>query len=125
LAVPPPTDDEARLGHSELVFQLGFKMKLVEKRVQPAGGPVVRLHPEQLWQAGNEKASSAFHETNDEPEFIATVPLAFGVLGVTRAFSTLVAYASRTGKRRRCRAAGTVCEHGWDWSAGDFSLAAM
>ena len=78
--------DEARLAHSELVFQLGFKMKLVENAFAQPVDVWFGYTQNSFWQAGNEKASSPFRETNYQPEIIATVPLGFDVLGVSARF---------------------------------------
>jgi phospholipase A1 len=71
------TADEARLAHSELVFQLGFKMKLVENAFSQPVDLWFGYKQNSFWQADNEKASSPFRETNYQPELIATVPLGF------------------------------------------------
>jgi phospholipase A1/A2 len=80
------TGGEARLSHSELVFQLGFKMKLVEEAFSQPVDLWFGYTQNSFWQAGNDKASSPFRETNYQPEFIATVPLGFDVLGLSARF---------------------------------------
>jgi phospholipase A1 len=75
------TSAEARLAHFELVFQLGFKMKLVENAFSQPVDLWFGYTQNSFWQADNEKASSPFRETNYQPEIIATVPLDFDVRG--------------------------------------------
>jgi phospholipase A1/A2 len=77
------------LAHSELVFQLGFKMKLVENAL---GKPVdlwFGYTQNSFWQAGNHEASSPFRETNYQPELMAVTPLHFSVLGMNARFLNL------------------------------------
>jgi phospholipase A1/A2 len=77
------------LAHSELVFQLGFKMKLVEGAF---GKPVdlwFGYTQNSFWQAGNHEASSPFRETNYQPELMAVTPLHFSVLGMNARFLNL------------------------------------
>lgn len=77
------------LSHSELVFQLGFKTKLVESAF---GKPVdvwFGYTQNSFWQAGNRKASSPFRETNYQPELMAVTPLDFNVLGMRARFLNL------------------------------------
>jgi phospholipase A1 len=78
--------NDAPLSHTELVFQLGFKMKLVENAFSQPVDLWFGYTQNSFWQAGNEKASSPFRETNYQPEFIATVPLGFEVLGMNARF---------------------------------------
>lgn len=77
------------LSHSELVFQLGFKTKLVEGAF---GKPVdvwFGYTQNSFWQAGNRKASSPFRETNYQPELMVVTPLDFNVLGMRARFLNL------------------------------------
>lgn len=83
------TDLATDLSHSELVFQLGFKTKLVEGAF---GKPVdlwFGYTQNSFWQAGNRKASSPFRETNYQPELMAVTPLDFNVLGMRARFLNL------------------------------------
>jgi phospholipase A1 len=83
------TGSDVRLSHSELVFQLGFKMKLMENAFSQPVDLWFAYTQNSFWQAGNKKASSPFRETNYQPEFIATVPLGFEVLGMNARFFNL------------------------------------
>ena len=77
------------LAHSELVFQLGFKMKLVESAFDKPVDLWFGYTQNSFWQAGNHEASSPFRETNYQPELMAVTPLHFSVLGMNAKFLNL------------------------------------
>ena len=77
------------LAHSELVFQLGFKMKLVESAFDKPVDLWFGYTQNSFWQAGNHEASSPFRETNYQPELMAVTPLHFSVLGMNARFLNL------------------------------------
>ncbi len=78
--------DGATFSHAELAFQLGFKMKLLED-VSPLKTNLWFGYTQQsYWQAFNGKISSAFRETNYQPELMAVVPLNFELLGMKARF---------------------------------------
>ena len=77
------------LAHSELVFQLGFKMKLVESACDKPVDLWFGYTQNSFWQAGNHEASSPFRETNYQPELMAVTPLHFSVLGMNARFLNL------------------------------------
>jgi phospholipase A1/A2 len=80
---------DADLSHAEVVFQLGFKMKVLQ---EVAGSPVdlwVGYTQQSFWQAGNRKASSPFRETNYQPEVMAVLPLNVNLLGLRARFVNL------------------------------------
>ncbi|WP_198120667.1 phospholipase A [Massilia rhizosphaerae] len=77
------------LAHSELVFQLGFKMKLVENAFDKPIDLWFGYTQNSFWQAGNHKASSPFRETNYQPELMAVTPLHFSLLGMRARFLNL------------------------------------
>jgi phospholipase A1 len=77
------------LSHAELVFQLGFKMKLVEGVANKPLDLWFGYTQNSFWQAGNRKASSPFRETNYQPELMAVTPLNFNVLGMHASFLNL------------------------------------
>jgi phospholipase A1 len=80
------TDDDKRLQHAELMFQLSFKMKLAEDL---AGTPFdlwFGYTQQSYWQAYNKSASSPFRETNYQPELMAVVPVNFRLPGITARF---------------------------------------
>jgi len=75
--------------HVELMYQLSFKMKMLE---QAFGYPVdlwFGYTQESFWQAYNRSASSPFRETNYQPELMVTTPLALNLGGVDVRFLTL------------------------------------
>jgi phospholipase A1 len=76
------TDLGTDLAHSELAFQLGFKMKLVETALNQPVDLWFGYTQDSFWQAGNHAASSPFRETNYQPEIMAVTPLHFSVLGM-------------------------------------------
>jgi phospholipase A1 len=82
-------DFSTDLSHSELVFQLGFKMKLVEGVANKPLDLWFGYTQNSFWQAGNRKASSPFRETNYQPELMAVTPLNFNVLGMHASFLNL------------------------------------
>lgn len=78
-----PALDGLRIKHAELMFQLGFKMKMAE---QVAGTPFdlwFGYTQQSYWQAFNKSASSPFRETNYQPEIMAVVPVNFRLPGIT------------------------------------------
>jgi len=77
------------LAHAELVFQLGFKMKLVEGVANKPLDLWFGYTQNSFWQAGNRKASSPFRETNYQPELMAVTPLNFNLLGMHASFLNL------------------------------------
>jgi len=83
------TDLATGLAHSELVFQMGFKMKLVEQAFDQPLDLWFGYTQDSFWQAGNHAASSPFRETNYQPELMAVVPLNFSVLGANVRFLNL------------------------------------
>ncbi|KQQ45137.1 phospholipase [Duganella sp. Leaf126] len=75
--------------HVELMYQLSFKMKMIE---QALGYPVdlwFGYTQESFWQAYNHSESSPFRETNYQPELMLTTPLALNLGGVDVRFLTL------------------------------------
>jgi phospholipase A1 len=82
-------DFSTDLSHAELVFQLGFKMKLVEGVANKPLDLWFGYTQNSFWQAGNKKASSPFRETNYQPELMAVTPLNFNVLGMHASFLNL------------------------------------
>jgi phospholipase A1 len=70
------------LAHSELVFQLGFKLKLAENAFNKPVDVWFGYTQNSFWQASNHKASSPFRETNYQPELMIVTPLNFSVLGM-------------------------------------------
>ncbi|WP_229217269.1 phospholipase A [Massilia forsythiae] len=83
------TDLATDLSHSEIAFQLGFKVKLVEDAFNKPVSLWFGYTQNSFWQAGNHKASSPFRETNYQPELMAVAPLDFNVLGFHASFINL------------------------------------
>ena len=77
------------LSHNELVFQLGFKTKLVETAFDKPVDLWFGYTQNSFWQAGNRKASSPFRETNYQPELMAVMPLDVNLLGMHASFLNL------------------------------------
>src|SRR5206468_2161742 len=74
---------------SELVFQLGFKLKLVEDAFDKPVDLWFGYTQNSFWQAVNQQASSPFRETNYQPELMVVTPLHFSVLGMNARFLNL------------------------------------
>ena len=81
--------DGLKSKHVELMYQLSFKIKMME---QAFGWPVdlwFGYTQESFWQAYNRSESSPFRETNYQPELMLTTPLALNLGGVDVRFLTL------------------------------------
>jgi phospholipase A1 len=76
------SDLASGLSHNELVFQLSFKMKMIEGAFNKPLDLWFGYTQNSFWQAGNHKASSPFRETNYQPELMLVTPLDFNLLGV-------------------------------------------
>jgi phospholipase A1/A2 len=77
------------LSRNELVYQLGFKMKLVQNVVDKPIDLWFAYTQDSFWQASNRHASSPFRETNYQPELMAVAPLHLNLLGVDARFINL------------------------------------
>ena len=74
------------LQHSELAFQLSFKMKLLEDISSQHADLWFGYTQQSFWQAYNASASRPFRDTNYQPELIASIPAKFNLLGVQSQF---------------------------------------
>jgi phospholipase A1 len=86
------------LSRNELVFQLGFKTKLVETAFDKPVDVWFGYTQNSFWQAGNRQASSPFRETNYQPELMVVTPLNFNVLGMHASFLNLGAVHQSNGQ---------------------------
>lgn len=77
------------LSHAEVVYQLGFKMKVIENTLDSPADVWLGYTQQSFWQAGNHDASSPFRETNYQPEIMAVMPLNFSLLGMHARFVNL------------------------------------
>lgn len=77
---------DATLSHTEVMFQLSFKMKLLENVLNKPVDIWMAYTQQSYWQAYNSEASSPFRETNYEPELMAVTPLHFTALGMNARF---------------------------------------
>jgi phospholipase A1 len=84
--VDPTSGD---LSRAELVYQLGFKMKISENTFNKPLDLWFAYTQNSFWQAGNRRASSPFRETNYQPELMAVAPLHLNLLGVDARFINL------------------------------------
>ncbi|WP_334186428.1 phospholipase A [Noviherbaspirillum sp.] len=80
------TSPTAEISHTELAFQLGFKMKLAQDVLGKVGDLWFGYTQNSYWQADNQEASSPFRETNYQPELMAVVPVNFSFLGMNARF---------------------------------------
>ncbi len=81
-----PLAPTSGLSHAELVYQLGFKMKLVNDAFNRPLDLWFGYTQNSFWQAGNREASSPFRETNYSPELMAVTPLKLDKFGVKASF---------------------------------------
>jgi phospholipase A1 len=86
------------LSRNELVFQLGFKTKLVETAFDKPVDVWFGYTQNSFWQAGNRQASSPFRETNYQPELMVVTPLNVDVLGMHASFLNLGAVHQSNGQ---------------------------
>lgn len=61
--------------HTELTYQLSFKMKMIEQVLKTPVDLWFGYTQNSFWQAYNRAASSPFRETNYQPELMLTTPL--------------------------------------------------
>jgi len=76
------SSEDTRLSHTELKFQLGFKMKLLENLSARHADLWFGYTQQSYWQAYNSKASSPFRETNYQPELMYVMPVDYHFLGM-------------------------------------------
>ena len=74
------------LAHSEIAFQLGFKMKLAENVFATPADFWFGYTQESYWQASNRSVSSPFRENNYQPELMVVAPVNFSLLGLRARF---------------------------------------
>jgi phospholipase A1 len=74
------------LSRTELAFQLGFKMKLLENALDQPVDLWFGYTQQSYWQAYNRRASSPFRETNYQPELMAVVPVNLQLPGMNVRF---------------------------------------
>jgi phospholipase A1 len=86
------------LSHTEIVFQLGFKTKLVETAFDKPVDVWFGYTQNSFWQAGNHQVSSPFRETNYQPELMVVTPLNLDVLGMHASFLNLGAVHQSNGQ---------------------------
>jgi phospholipase A1 len=91
-------DFSSDLSRAELVFQLGFKTKLVETAFDKPVDLWFGYTQNSFWQAGNRRASSPFRETNYQPELMLVMPLNFNVLGMHASFLNFGAVHQSNGQ---------------------------
>lgn len=72
---------QAGLSHTEVAFQLGFKMKLVESVAATPVDLWFGYTQQSFWQAYNRAASEPFRESNYQPELMAVAPLDMRLFG--------------------------------------------
>jgi phospholipase A1 len=74
--------DAIGLDHAEVKFQLSLKTKLLENVLGSRGDVWFGYTQQSYWQAGNQRYSSLFRESNYEPELIFVHPVNFSVGGL-------------------------------------------
>jgi phospholipase A1 len=77
------------LSDTELKFQLGFKMKLLEDISARHADLWFGYTQQSYWQAYNRSASRPFRETNYQPELMVVAPVDFRFLGMHARFVNL------------------------------------
>lgn len=81
--------DGLKSKHVELMYQLSFKVKMIEQAFSWPVDLWFGYTQESFWQAYNRSESSPFRETNYQPELMLTTPLALNLGGVDVRFLTL------------------------------------
>jgi phospholipase A1 len=81
--------EAAGVSRTELAFQLGFKIKLLENPMNRPADLWFAYTQQSFWQASNQEASSPFRETNYQPELMAVMPVNFTLLGMKARFINL------------------------------------
>lgn len=84
-----PVAPGAHLSRNEAVFQLSFKLKLIENALASPVDVWAAYTQQSFWQAYNSEASSPFRESNYQPELVAVVPIDLSALGATAGFAGL------------------------------------
>lgn len=77
------------LDHAELMFQIGFKTKLLEHAAGSRGDLWFGYTQQSYWQAYNAAASRPFRETNYQPELMAVLPVDLDLAGLRLRFVNL------------------------------------
>jgi len=117
-------EPEANISHTELAFQLGFKMKLLQNAFATPVDLWFGYTQRSFWQAYNRKASNPFRESNYEPELMAVLPLDAQLLGWRLRFVNLAVNHQSNGQ-------SLTLSRGWNriygqvgLERGDFTLLA-
>ena len=76
-----PFAPSLRFDHTEVGFQLGFKMKLAPAVLDSPVDLWFGYTQQTFWQAYNKRASNPIRETNYQPELMAVAPVDFTILG--------------------------------------------
>jgi len=79
----------SKLSHTELDFQLSFKLKLLQEIAGTPADLWFGYTQQSFWQAYNSKASSPFRETDYQPEVMAVLPADYHFLGLHGRFVNL------------------------------------
>ena len=89
--VTSPLSSRSGVGadHTELMFQLGFKTKLLQQAAGTHGDLWFGYTQQSYWQAYNAAASRPFRETNYQPELMAVLPLDLNLGGLRARFVNL------------------------------------
>ena len=80
------SERDGTLSHTEVAYQLGFKMKLVENAFRQPLDVWFGYTQNSFWQAYNRDASRLFRETNYQPELMAVTPLDLSAGGLRLRF---------------------------------------
>lgn len=86
---PLSTRSPVGIDHTELMFQLGFKSKLIERAAGSSGDLWFGYTQQSYWQAYNAQASRPFRETNYQPELMAVLPVDLELAGLRARFVSL------------------------------------
>jgi phospholipase A1 len=76
------TTSDGTLSHTEVAYQLGFKMKLLQNVLRQPVDVWFGYTQNSFWQAYNRDVSRPFRETNYQPEVMAVAPLDFSAGGL-------------------------------------------
>jgi phospholipase A1 len=115
-------DGEQILDNTELEFQVGFKMKVLETIAKTPVDLWFGYTQQSFWQAYSKHASSPFRETNYQPEVMLVAPLDFKLLGLRARFANIGFVHQSNGQSLTLSRSWNRLYLQTGWERGNFSL---